>query len=123
MANYKYITRNQANIIYSNWKNGIIVCDKKFVDKVYQFVGRQTDNRDDIKFIYDVSDIVKFIIEGQPDLAQAIIDGKTISKEQVIVDEFTLTQEMIDADPKRFGRFKKPGDLIKVKEWKYVIFD
>lgn len=115
---YKHVTRKQANIIYRAFKNGEIACDKKFIGMVYDFVDLRVHEYDDIDFMLRVDEIVRFICKGRQDLAQAIIDGKTVSRRYFITNIYEVTKEMVESGEHWFWHV---GDIMTDKREEYVI--
>lgn len=90
--NYAYITRKQANIIYSAVKRGELNASKKFINKLYDSV-----ERTDSDMYLRVNDIIDWIFKKNFDFAQAIIDGSLIEKKTVeIVDGYRIATDHED---------------------------
>ncbi len=98
---YCHVTRRQADSIYRHIKRGDISASKQWTRKLYGSIGV----RDDAHWYYTVCDIIEFFLIGRYDLAQALIDEKTVERHPHRIYEVrTATADDV---------FLEPGDIIE----------
>lgn len=116
---YSYLTRKQANVVYSAIKRGELTASKKWVNELYNAV----ENVDAVEMQDDASRVIGFMFDGRLDLAQAIIDGKSVEKRYFITSsyEVLVTEELQEKDT-RFW-WDEVGSVVTVEdgEWRWVI--
>jgi len=104
-------TKKQANTIYRAYKQGQLTLPKGFANKMYKVVGMsdyELRHCYEIKGASSISHMTTvaawYIWDGRTDLAQAIIDGKTVEETTVteVVREFEVTQDVLD-NPEAYG--------------------
>lgn len=110
------ITRRTANTIYRAYKQGQLDITKKFANAMYKVVGmddyalrhvsqymRDVEYKAGLAFLYIVDDFGIKDEDRRYELAQAVIDGKSV--EQVvtthIIREVEITQDVYD-NPEKY---------------------
>lgn len=104
-------TKKQANTIYRAYKQGELTLPKGFASKMYKVVGMDWY---ELRHCYDIDGAssvahrtavaASYIWDGRIDLAQAVIDGKTVDEVVVTetISEFEVTQDVLD-NPEAYG--------------------
>ena len=86
MRNFSYstFTKKQAGIVYASIKRGELSATKQTVSKMYNLVGRNMLDNDELDMRCSFERCVKHIIEGRMELAQAELDGKRTELERYV---------------------------------------
>ena len=120
MSSYYSLTKKQANTIYKLLKQDLITVEKHFMDIIYDLVGKpwRSCTVEERKLITLVEDVIDHCFHERYDIAQALIDGKTVTKENVVVDVITRYATEDDF-------FYEPGEQIteEILEPRWVISD
>lgn len=114
---YSTFTKKQAGIVYAAIKRGELSASKKTISKMYDLVGKNMLDYDEMVLRGSFERCVGHIVEGRIEFAQAELDGKRTRKESVVVGYVERV-----ADPEN-DWFSEPGEIIRdeVYEERWVI--
>ena len=121
--NYSYLTRKQANIIYSAYKQGKLDIKKSIVNKVYDIVGDTRDasvsgGLEVIQFRFACERAIQAIFDGEYQIASEILQGKKWYKNSVEIGRKDPTEE--DIMWATAFEIEPEGDPIFEDRWELV---
>lgn len=113
---YAYFTRKQAGIIYGATKRGTLALDRKAIRRMYNLVECPfaAMNASEKRFVGSLQSAIDHLFAGRAEIAQAVLDGKTVYSEPHFVGHVHLvvTEANIDVVNDEIDLFAEVGDII-----------
>ena len=113
---YAYFTRKQAGILYGATKRGTLAMSRKDIRRMYNLEGICFGNLNvaENNFIARLQSAIDHMFAGRIEIAQAVLDGKTVYSEPHFVGHVHLvvTEDNIDVVNDEIDLFAEVGDII-----------